>query len=344
MNFRKIITLLPGLILLLSIALFSEYMANFLPKYIGSVFIAISLGILINNLFALNKKVFSAGISFGSRQILKLAIVLLGAGISLNNIVENAKNAIFLIFIMICFCTIITFMLGKALNISIRQRLLISTGICICGNTAIATIAPILKAEDAEVTVGVSIITLFGILGVLIFPLIGQSIALSDKFFGYWAGTAINDTSQVVAAGFIYSDIAGEIATTIKLIRNLFMLPVIFITSVFFWNKQTDDNIQRIAYHKMFPMFIIGFLLVAFMNSIGLFSFTINSFIFTGSFSFLLTKMSKFLILIALSGIGLGVNLKDLRLIGVKPFILGFVVEVLMAFTSFTLISLFWIQ
>lgn len=334
LKLRKVVTFLPGLTLLLIIALVSTFIAGYLPKYIGKVFVAIILGILVNNLIPYNKEVFNPGIKLGLKKILKLAIILLGAGVTFQEIAHLGGRAVLIISVLITICFIITILLGRLLKIPLRQRLLITIGISICGNTAIASAAPVLKAEDDEVAVAVGIVTLFGVLGVLVLPLVGYALNVSQEFFGYWSGTAINDTSQVVAAGFIFGEEAGKVATTVKLIRNIMMAPVILFTSFFYWKTQKENG-ERVSIKKMFPLFILGFLFFALLNSLGLFSFEINSGIFSGTFSKLLVQISKFLILLALSGIGLSVSLKKLKVIGPRPFVLGFSVEILLVVISF---------
>lgn len=342
LRMKKTLEYIPGLILLFAIAQASTWIAGYLPKYVGSVFVAVVLGILVNNLIPYNKKLFGPGIKLGLKSLLKLAIILLGAGVTFQEIARNGGRAVLIILILITICFTIILSLGKLLKIPLRQRLLIAVGISICGNTAIVSTAPVIKAEDDEVAVAVGIVTLFGVLGVLVLPLVGYALQVSDNFFGYWAGTAINDTSQVVAAGFIFSEEAGKIATTVKLIRNIMMAPVILFTSFFYW-KTRKEHSEKVSVRKMFPAFILGFLLLALLNSFGLFSFEISTALFSGTFSRLLVQISKFLILLALSGIGLSVTLSKLKVIGPRPFVLGFTAEILLAVIAFFVIRVWGI-
>lgn len=317
-------TYTPGLLLLVAIALAATFLAQYLPSYIGKVFIAIILGILIANIARPSKKIFGAGIKLGLSRLLKLAIILMGAGISFAEVASLGGRGILIIALLICFVFGLVFLIGRFLGVSLRRKILIAVGVCICGNTAIVTAAPLIEAKDEEIAMAVGIVTLFGVIGVLTYPLIGTALSMSDTWFGAWAGTAINDTSQVVAAGFIYSDAAGEVATTIKLVRNIMIVPVVLLVA-FFYRKRTNaqtDTKQKINIIKIFPMFILGFALFALLNSLG---------VFTEAVSSVLVQISKFIILLALSGIGLGVDFKKFKAIGIKPFILGFSVEVLLA-------------
>lgn len=319
----------PGLMLLLGIALLSTFFATFLPPYIGAVFVAVVLGVIIANLFKPDPKVFGTGVKLGLGKFLKIAIVLLGAGITFQEILGFGGEGLIIIVVLISFVFASTFWLGRILGVSLKKLLLIAVGISICGNTAVATTAPLVEAEDDEVAMAVGIVTLFGVLSVLSYPLIGLALGMEDLVFGVWAGTAINDTSQVVAAGFIYSEEAGKIATTIKLTRNVMIVPVVLAVGYFYARKMNQGGDGKVRITKIFPTFVLGFLALAMLNSFGAFSEEVSE---------ALVGVSKFLILLALSGIGLGVDFKKFTAIGWRPFVLGFSVELLLAVVALFLI------
>jgi uncharacterized integral membrane protein (TIGR00698 family) len=328
---KKLRDYLPGLGLLLGIALVSTFLATFLPPYIGAVFVAVVLGLIIANVFKPDRAVFGQGIKLGLGQFLKLAIVLLGAGISVQEIGSLGGKGLLIIVSLIAFVFAATFVIGKALKVSLRQVLLIAAGVSICGNTAVATTAPLIEAEDDEVAMAVGIVTLFGVLSVLSYPMIGLALGMSDTVFGVWAGTAINDTSQVVAAGFIFSDEAGKVATTIKLTRNVMIIPVVLLVAYFYRRSHREKGPAKARALDMFPTFILGFLAFAGLNSLGLLS---------AQASETLVTTAKFLILLALSGIGLGVDFKKFARMGWRPFVLGFAVELLLALAALGLITM----
>ena len=325
----------PGLLLLLAISVVAYFTAQYLPKYIGKVFIAVILGILIANIFRPRKEIFDSGIKLGLKKLLKLAIILMGAGISFKEVAALGAKGILIIIGLICIVFGLVFLIGRLLGVSLRRKLLIAVGVCICGNTAIITAAPLIEAGEEEVAMAVGIVTLFGVIGVLVYPLIGAALSMQDVWFGAWAGTAINDTSQVVAAGVSYSDAAGQTATTIKLVRNIMIIPVVFLVS-FFYNRQTnkaEGTKHKFNFIKAFPTFILGFLAFAVLNSVG---------VFTEAISDVLVQISKFMILLALSGIGLGVDFRKFKSIGVKPFLLGFSVEMILAVIALFATKLFF--
>lgn len=333
---HKIKTHLPGLGLLLAIALVSTFIAGFLPAYIGTVFIAVVIGVIIANVFRPDKEVFGKGVKLGLGKFLKIAIVLLGAGISFQEILKIGGGGLIVIVTLILFVFGVTFAIGKIMGVSLRKILLIAVGVSICGNTAVVTTAPLVEAEEDEVAMAVAIVTLFGVLSVLLYPMIGLAMGMEDLFFGLWAGTAINDTSQVVAAGFIFSDEAGKIATTIKLTRNVMIVPVVLAVAYFYRktllsSDKSAGTAKKVNVVEIFPTFIVGFLAFAIINSLGLLSEEVSA---------RLVEASKFLILLALSGIGLGVDFKKFKAIGLKPFVLGFSVELLLAIGAIVLINI----
>src|SRR5690554_2275579 len=250
-NIKKYI---PGMLLLIIITSISRLTADRLPDYVGPVFIAVLLGILINNTVKINKKIYGSGIRLGLSKFLKIAIILLGAEMSFSELFQVGGRSLAVIIAVILGVFGLAFLIGGRMKLSVREKLLISAGLSICGNTAIMTTAPLIEAEEEEVFMAVSIVTLFGVFAVFIYPLLGMAFNIPDQLFGAWAGTGIYDTSQVVAAGFSYSEEAGKIATLIKLTRNIFMAPVILLISCFY-RKNYDVAQKKVNIFKIFPMF-----------------------------------------------------------------------------------------
>ncbi|MGM0414462.1 MAG: YeiH family protein [Bacillota bacterium] len=330
---------IPGLILITIIAVFSQFVAAFLPDFIGAVFIAIITGIILNNTIGVNHQVFGPGIKLGLKRLLKIAIILLGGTISFQQFTEVGLAGLGLIILIISVAFIFTFKLGNKYNLTLKQKLLIAAGLSICGDTAIITIAPVIKAEDDDIFMSICIVTFFGVLAIFIYPIIGLVLNLTDTIFGVWAGTAISSTSQVVATGFIYSEAAGQVATMIKLTRNVLMIPVIVLIGYYYNTRGTDYKSSKSTkkeynLKEIFPNFILGFLALIIINSFGLIPAVIGS---------VISPLSKFLILLALSGIGLGVNWTELKEIGGSPFIVGFVVAGSMALISILVSSILFL-
>jgi uncharacterized integral membrane protein (TIGR00698 family) len=202
--------------------------------------------------------------------------------------------------------------------------------------SAIVATAPIIEAREEETALAVATITIFGLVAVLLYPLLGRLWGLSDSFFGTWAGTAVNDTSQVVATGLIFSRQAGEIATVVKLTRNLFLAPVMMTLSWLCLRRQQTEGGTRCAgggvkLSQIVPLFVLGFLGMAVLNSLGAFPPPVRHTIQT---------VSQFLIIAALAGVGLETNVGAMKKIGLKPFYAGLCAAVFMAALSFGLIAL----
>jgi uncharacterized integral membrane protein (TIGR00698 family) len=194
-------------------------------------------------------------------------------------------------------------------------------GTAVCGNSAIAATAPVIEAEERDVSFAVATITLFGTLAVLLYPLIGHALGLSDAVFGHWAGVAVNDTSQVTATGFAYSAAAGEVATIVKLTRNTLMGPLIVLIGILYLRSglaRSADQVERASrlhWLKLVPPFVVGFVALAALNSIGLVPATLGAPI---------GEASKALILVALVGVGLNTDVGRLREVGPRPLYVGF--------------------
>jgi uncharacterized integral membrane protein (TIGR00698 family) len=174
----------------------------------------------------------------------------------------------------------------------------------------------------------------------LLYPLLGRLWGLSDTFFGTWAGTAVNDTSQVVATGLIYSQPAGEIATVVKLTRNLFMAPVIVGLSWFYFKRRQTEgratgDTKGITLRQAVPLFVLGFVGMAILNSLGAFPPAVRQGV---------QSVSQFLIVCALAGVGLETYVAAMQKIGLRPFYAGLCAAAFMAAVSFGLITLVGIR
>ena len=227
---------------------------------------------------------------------------------------------------------------------SATSAALIGVGTAICGNSAIAATAPVIEADDEETSFAIATITLFGLLAVLVYPFFGHLIGLSDHSFGLWSGTAVNDTSQVVAVGTIYSDAALDTAIIVKLTRNTLMAPLIVIFGLLYSRglkqKMSSEAAQasRLDWGKLIPGFVLGFLAMSLFRTLGVaLGFLPQSVSHPGSLQgaaqilIFLDELSKFAILMALAAVGLNTDLTSLRRIGVKPLIIGTCVAVVLA-------------
>ena len=325
-------------------------MARLLSKSISEILIAVLLGLYLRNVIGVGDR-SKAGIKFAIQRVLRFGIILLGLRLSLQDVAATGVKALLLVTICISIALLLAFYAGKLFKVPPRLAALIGVGTAICGNTAIVATAPVLDASDEEVSFAVATITLFGLLAVLLYPLIGHLIGLTDRSFGLWAGTAVNDTSQVVAVGAIFSEAALNVATVVKLTRNTIMAPLIVLFGIFYGRRkdtQPDDKTitaTRMDWKKLVPGFVIGFLLMSLLRTVGVAVGVLpqnvsdpGTLVAAAAFLKGMDGISKFAILMALAGVGLNTDLNSLRRIGLKPLIVGTCVAVVLAVVSLSLI------
>jgi uncharacterized integral membrane protein (TIGR00698 family) len=301
-----------GIIASLLIAIPSYFLGQQFKLIGGSVF-SILLGMLISSIKS--PGILEKGIKFTSKKILQYSIILIGFGMNMKAIFEVGRQSLLVMVCTITAALLTAYLLGKVLKISSNLQILIGVGTSICGGSAIAATAPVIGADDQDIAFSISTIFLFNIIAVFIFPPLGRAFGFSDLGFGMWAGTAINDTSSVVAAGYTFSNIAGDYATIVKLTRTLMIIPITLFLA-FYQIKKGNTSNEKVNYSivKIFPWFVIGFILTAIINSTGIFPSNVSSF---------LNSMGKFGIITAMAAIGLNTNLKKLITNGLKPITLG---------------------
>lgn len=322
----------PGLALVAVLTAIAYAATLVLPDIFGAVTIGLFLGIILTNVRPLS--VVDAGARNAKAWFLPLGILLLGARLSLADILSTGLGAIVVLVVDIVLVLVVTLGIGRLLGLSEKLSTLIGVGTSICGNTAIAATAPVIKAPERDVSFAVATITLFGTAAVIVYPLIGHAMGMSDDLFGHWVGAAVNDTSQVTATAFSYSVEAGETATIVKLTRNTLMVPVIFSVGMWFAARESrhagsDERRSWLSSaRKAVPTFLIGFLALALLNSAGF---------IPADLATLLTRVSQVLIVMALVGVGLTTKISALRQTGPAPFLMGLAVAVMLAVVSLAL-------
>jgi uncharacterized integral membrane protein (TIGR00698 family) len=328
----KVRSAIPGLIAVAVLAAVAYASTLFLPGIFGAATIGLFLGMFVANVQ--RTPMLDTGAKLARGWLLPLGIVLLGARLSLADVLSTGLGAISILVIDITLVLLVTLTLGRFMGMSTRLATLIGVGTAICGNTAIIATAPVVKADDREVSFAVATITLFGTAAVIVFPLIGHALGMSDNLFGHWAGAAVNDTSQVTATAFSYSVPAGETATIVKLTRNTLMVPVIFLVGTWIATRQagSDEPSERRSLarsaRKAVPPFLLGFLALALVNSAGLIPDDVAD---------TLVQLSQVFIVAALVGVGLSTKFLALRQTGPAPFLMGLVVAIMLAIVSLAL-------
>ena len=326
---------IPGLAAAAALAAAANWISGFVPYHLisGGVF-ALLIGMALNP-FASRIEALHSGVGFASKQGLRLAIILMGITLSFHQVLQVGRYSL----IVMCFTLASAFgggyLLGKLLGMDWKLSGLISAGTGICGGSAIAAIAPTIDAEDKDIAYAISATFIFDVVMVVLFPIAGQYFGMSDVGFGLWAGTAVNDTSSVVAAGYAFSDAAGAYSVIVKLTRTLSIVPVVLIFS--FINERLEARKQvsaqgtaavrkSVDLKKIFPFFILLFLGMVALKSTGLVSDALSGHVST---------VSKFLMVMALGSIGLKTNFREVSRSGLAPMFHGFIISALVVVVSF---------
>ena len=303
---------LSGILFSALIAACAYFLGKKFPVIGGPVF-GILFGIILNNFN--RPEPLETGIKFTSKKVLQLAVVLLGFGLNLGEIIVVGKSSLLIILSTISTALIIALAAAKVLNIDSDIATLVGVGSSICGGSAIAATAPVINAKDEDIATSISVIFLFNIIAALIFPTLGVKLGMTHTGFGMWAGTAINDTSSVVAASGTWStmfndDTALNYATIVKLRRTLAIIPITLVLGII----KSKDNKEKVNPLKAFPTFILFFLLASIITTLLPLPET-----FLSSMKFL----SKFFIIMAMSAIGLNTDIKKLISQGGKAILEG---------------------
>ena len=349
---NKYLVVLPGIILAFVLYSLSQGFNNIIgiellgynKSPISTAMIAILLGIFFGNAFKVRDG-FQKGLDFTKEYILKLGIIFLGIQLKPFEFLSFGKIAIPLIIICIISVLIVIKFLIIKLKIPTRMAYLISIGSTVCGTTAIMATAPVIKANKNEVSYAIANITLFGILSMLLYPYFANFYFDGNSLFaGLFLGTAIHETSQVAAAGLIYdqqfnSPETLNIATVTKLIRNTFLIIMIPLFAFLYNRGLTKEKNYSII--DIFPYFVLGFVAMIILRNIGdqvFVTYNNDNWIeIINSIKF----FSKVFLTMAMAAIGLSTNLKDIRSMGYKPFIVGFIAMLTVGIVSVLTIEIY---
>jgi uncharacterized integral membrane protein (TIGR00698 family) len=305
-----------GILLCVAIAGVAELAGSFAPL-IGAPIIAVAIGVLITNAIPDVSQTGALRIGDVSKLCLKGGIVLLGASLDLGVIVHTGLASLPLMAVTITVGLTCALCLGKGLGIDWRMRCLIGIGTTICGTSAIAALAPVIRAKAEEIAYSVTVVFFFNMVAVFTFPALGHLLGLTDSGFGIWAGTAVNDTSAVVAAAFAYSQAAGTTATIVKLTRTTLIIPLVIGFGLALAFREQDAiacgrSLSRRVYEAV-PVFIVLFVLAAAINTAGL----------IGPHAPAIQMLGRLLMVVALAAVGLQGHWRAFVGAGSRPLILG---------------------
>ena len=294
---------------------------------LGASIIALFMGTIINSFF--HPKWIKPALKFTSKKILKFAIILLGASLSVNVIVSVGKMTLLVMIFTFAVCFGGGYFIRKLFGLNWKLSNLISAGTGICGGSAVAAIAPVIDADDKDIAFAMSSTFLFDMVMVALYPIMGRLLGLSDIAYGIWAGTSVNDTASVVASGYAFSEAAGDFATMVKLTRTIAIIPTVLVFS-YIGIRERRRQMQstegkKVNILKIIPWFIVGFLALAAVNSFGLIPAEVGG---------ILKTSSKFLMVTALAAIGLNTSLLDFKKAGPAPMFYGITIDTLVTLTA----------
>lgn len=263
-----------------------------------ALFMGLLLGFTVGNPYTKQS-------SKASKYLLQFAVVGLGFGMNLHESLQSGKEGMLFTIVSVIGVLAIGYWLGRRMLLDTKTSYLISSGTAICGGSAIAAVAPIIKASPNQMSISLGTVFILNAIALFIFPPIGRFLELTQEQFGMWAAIAIHDTSSVVGAGAAYGRKALEVATMVKLTRALWIIPISIATTFFFKQKESKVKI---------PWFIFFFILAMIVNTVFNLPLGFTSFI---------TMLSKRGMTVTLFLIGSGLSIKTIKTVGAKPLILG---------------------
>jgi len=293
-------------------------------EVVGGPVFAILIGMVLALVFPKHRREpLAAGVTYTSKKILQYAVILLGFGMNLSQILSKGAQSLPIIVATISTSLVIAFVLCRVMNVPGKISTLVGVGSSICGGSAIAATAPVIDADDREIAQAISVIFLFNVIAALVFPTLGGMLGLTNEGFGLFAGTAINDTSSVTAAASAWDSMHPganvlESATVVKLTRTLAIIPITLVLACWQMHlarKAGGDAKSTFSLKRAFPMFVLFFVLASVVTTV---------FQLPTSITAPIKELSKFFIVMAMAAIGFNTDIVELVKKGSKPIALGF--------------------
>ena len=328
------LTTLVGLALAAGIALLATALRH-LPGLglFSPLILAVLLGILVKNTAGV-PKICQPGITFSLKRILRLAIILMGLQLSLLQFIQVGPIGLMIVAATVGSTFIFTCWLGRQLGVSRKLAHLIAAGTSICGASAVVATNTLVEGQDEDVAYAITIVTVFGTISMLLYPVLSTMLQLTPAAFGVWSGTSIHEVAQVVAAAFQQGDVSGELATVAKLARMLFLVPIMLMLRSLSIRSDLSHQLHSRSFKQLpIPWFIVGFVVLIGVNSFDLFSPTLKESLIQGN---------KFLLTISLAAMGLETDLLKMKQTGLKPLYLGGAAWFFISLLSLGLIKAFY--
>lgn len=314
--------MIPGILWAAAVAAVAVACARAVPLA-GAPVLAIVLGVAIRALRPL-PQYCRPGLAFSARTVLQGAIVVSGFGLSIATVVSTGLSTLPVTLGTVAVALILAPLLGRMLRLERMLQTLVGVGTAICGASAIAAVSSVLEPDEADIALSIATVFFYNVVAVLVFPPIGHALHLAQDAFGLWAGTAINDTSSVVAAGYAYGREAGDHATIVKLTRATLILPI--VAAIALWQARAKRSAgAHVPWKRIVPWFILWFLAAAVVNGTG---------VVPAAWHDGIAALAVFMISVALAAIGLQTELARLLRAGARPLALGFLLWVAVAVSS----------
>ncbi len=270
-----------------------------------------------------------------THRLLAWSVVGLGAGMNLQVVARVGLQGIGYTVVSICSVFILGYLMRRLMNVENETGLLITVGTAICGGSAIAAVTPVIRARPHAVSVALGTVFILNSVALLMFPPIGHLLHLSQREFGLWSALAIHDTSSVVGATLTYGKVAAEVGTTVKLARALWIVPVTFFFGFLYKKSEVDAQGKAQPVKTKKPWFILGFLLAA---AVVTWVPTLRS---SGHVVEIIAQRS---LVLTLFFIGLDLSKATLKQVGIKPFLLGVTLWVIVAVTTVSAVRIGWVH
>ncbi len=339
-----VIEILPGLALAVVVTIVGIQLTRWVATLLGfakspvsAIMMAIVLGIIVKNTIGVPKRCQS-GVDFALKKLLRLGIILMGIRLSIFAVLRIGVLSTGIVVVAIVTGMCLTLLVTRKLRLAERLGTLIGVGTGICGASAIVATGPAIEAQEEEITYAVGTITIFGVVVMFIYPYVSHLIlSLSHVESGIFMGTSIHETAQVAGAGLMYDQLwigadktvnptGADVAIVTKLVRNAFMAIAIPLLSYLYLRRNRRISEKRVSGLSLFPTFILGFVALAVIRSLG------DYLVLSGSFwnaegwnhlCSLVEQWSGYFLAVAMAGVGLGTDIRKLKQLGAKPFFVG---------------------
>ncbi|MDQ6855827.1 MAG: putative sulfate exporter family transporter [Candidatus Dormibacteraeota bacterium] len=314
-----------GVAVCIAVAGVATFLGRLAPL-VGAPVIGLVLGVLITVVRRPSKRL-APGIAFCSHQVLQAAVAALGLQLTLGKALAAGAQSLPVLIGTLAICLVAAVVVGRSLKVRSSLRTLVGVGTAICGASAIAAVTPIIDAAAVDVAYALSTVFVFNAIAVVLFPLVGHGLAMSQQAFGLFAGTAINDTSSVVAAGSVYGTDAAQHAVVVKLTRTLFIIPIC-IGLALWRRRRASSRARRPRISHLVPWFLVAFVVASALVSVAPPPAGVRD---------ALNALALFLIAVALVAIGLTTDLAGVRSTGPRPLLLGAALWVVVSVSSLLL-------